>query len=33
MLRAEGRSRFQFLTGSLQGDQDLDRILSILLAE
>jgi hypothetical protein len=33
MLRAEGRSRFQFLTGSLKDDQDLDRLLSILLAE
>jgi hypothetical protein len=31
-LRAEGRSRFQPLTGTLKGDEDLDRILSILLA-
>ena len=33
MLRAEGRSKFQGLTGTPSGDEDLDRILSILLAE
>ncbi|MCI0362011.1 MAG: hypothetical protein L0211_26305 [Planctomycetaceae bacterium] len=32
-LRAEGRSRFQGLTGTPDGDKDLDRILSMLLAE
>lgn len=32
-LRAEGRSKFQPLTGTLKGDEDLDRILSILLAD
>ena len=32
-LRAEGRSKFQPLTGSLEGDKELDQILSILLAD
>jgi hypothetical protein len=32
-LRAEGRSRFQGLTGTPKSDEELDRILSILLAE
>jgi len=32
-LRVEGRSKFQPLTGTLAGDGDLDRILSILLAD
>jgi len=32
-LRAEGRSKFQGLTGTPAGDAELDRILSILLAE
>jgi len=32
-LRVEGRSKFQPLTGTLEGDKELDRILSILLAD
>jgi DNA-directed RNA polymerase subunit RPC12/RpoP len=32
-LRAEGRSKFQGLTGTPAGDAELDRILSILLSE
>ncbi len=32
-LRAEGRSKFQGLTGTPDGDKELDRILSILLAD
>lgn len=32
-LRAEGRSKFQGLTGTPASDAELDRILSILLAE
>jgi DNA-directed RNA polymerase subunit RPC12/RpoP len=32
-LRSEGRSKFQPLTGSLDGDKELDKTLSILLAD
>jgi hypothetical protein len=32
-LRAEGRSKFQGLTGTPTGDAELDRLVSILLAD
>lgn len=32
-LRAEGRSKFQGLTGTPTGDAELDRLVSVLLAE
>jgi hypothetical protein len=33
LLRAEGRSRFTTLTGTLRGDEDLEAQIAILMAD